>query len=249
VIRKFVESVGKRFGVSIVADWRAVRLIEERHLARLLRYLDVDCVFDVGGNVGQYGHMLREYVGYRGRIVSFEPNPAALGPLNRMASGDPQWHVEPIALGSTAGMAEFNAYDRSELGSFHRFSSSEHAPQTMASKTVQVPIETLNAYLAGAKERWGFKRPFLKLDTQGFDLEVAKGAGPSLRDFVGLQSEIAFQTIYEGAPDYFSALSFYQSAGFTISRIVPIHEIHFPELVEMDVIMLRSDLAKNHANP
>ncbi|HTW70564.1 MAG TPA: hypothetical protein VME47_11800, partial [Acetobacteraceae bacterium] len=43
---------------------------------------------------------------------------------------------------------------------------------------------------------------------------------------------------------YRSALTTYQDLGFTISGLVPIHEIHFPELVEMDVIMVRSDLIK-----
>jgi hypothetical protein len=54
----------------------------------------------------------------------------------------------------------------------------------------------------------------LKLDTQGSDVEIAKSAGTSLTEFVGLQSEIAFQTIYEGTPDYLSALGLYRSAGF-----------------------------------
>jgi FkbM family methyltransferase len=244
MLLKLIQAIGRKFGVVIVPDWRAVRLVEERHLSRLLQYLRVDCVFDVGANIGQYGHMLRDYVGYGGRIVSFEPNPAVLGQLEKAASRDPQWYVERIGLGSGAGTAEFHAYDLSELGSFRSFGPSEHAPKNKASKTITVPIQTLESYMREAKRRWGFKRPFLKLDTQGFDLEVVKGAGKALGEFVGLQSEIAFQTIYDGAPDYLSALDFYQSAGFVISRLVPIHEIHFPQLVEMDVIMVRSDLAK-----
>ena len=84
----------------------------------------------------------------------------------------------------------------------------------------------------------------MKLDTQGSDVEIAKSAGTSLIEFVGLQSEIAFQTIYEGTPDYLSALGFYQSAGVFISRIVPINQANFPEVVEMDVIMIRNDFAR-----
>lgn len=242
MVKKFVKFVGDICGIVVVPKWRAVRLDEERHLSRLLRYLEVDCVFDVGANIGQYGYMLRNYVGYRGRIVSFEPNPTAFERLQLAAAGDAQWHVEKIALGSIPGMAEFHAYDRSELGSFRSFGKSAHAPAAMSSTTFNVEIITMESYLASAKSKWNLRRPFLKLDTQGFDLEVAKGAGRALREFVGLQSEIAFQMIYDGAPNYLSALEYYQSSGFIISRLVPIHEIHFPELVEMDVIMIRSDL-------
>jgi hypothetical protein len=82
----------------------------------------------------------------------------------------------------------------------------------------------------------------LKVDTQGFDVEVVKGVGALIGEFVGLQSEIAFQNIYEESPDYISSIRTYQDLGFTISRLVPIHDLHFPDLVEMDIIMIRSDL-------
>jgi len=243
-IKKMASRVAHLAGVVMVPEWRAVRLHEERLLARLLAHLNVDCVFDIGANVGQYGRMLREYVGYRGLIISFEPNPAALEKLRKASFGDPLWHIEPIALGGTAGKFQFHAYELSELGSFRSFSESHHAPQRLGARFIDVEVRTLADFLPEALRRWVFERPFLKMDTQGFDLEVAKGAGNTIRQFLGLQSEIAFQTRYEGAPDYRSALTTYQDLGFTISGLVPIHEIHFPELVEMDVIMVRSDLIK-----
>jgi hypothetical protein len=49
-------------------------LFEEEHLRRFLRHFEVDCVFDVGANSGQYATMVRERAGYLGPIVSFEPN-------------------------------------------------------------------------------------------------------------------------------------------------------------------------------
>lgn len=243
MLYEVVNAISKTLGVVIVPNWRITRLDEERHLGRLLRHLDVDCVFDVGANVGQFGTMLRKYIGYRDLILSFEPNPEALKLLKKAAFRDKRWHIEPVALGSNFGTAKFQAYEQSVFGSIRKFGASKHSPKHMPSKTIEVPMRTLESYVGEAKRRWGFKRPFLKLDTQGFDLEVAKGAGQTLSEFVGLQSEIAFQTIYEGAPDYLSALNFFETSGFVISRLVPIHEAHFPQLVEMDVIMVRSDLA------
>jgi FkbM family methyltransferase len=243
MLRSIVEKVGRALGLVIVPDWRAVRLDEERHLGRLLRHLEIDCVFDVGANVGQYGQMLRKYVGFEGQIISFEPNPEAFEKLQALATRDGRWHTEQFAFGKAPGTAEFNVFAMSELSSLRDLGSSTHAPHHMPKKTISVQVRTLADYFAQAKETWRFKRPFLKLDTQGFDLDVAKGAGAVLSEFLGLQSEIAFQTIYEGAPDFAVALSFYRDAGFTLSRLVPIHEVHFPELVEMDVIMVRTSVS------
>lgn len=244
MIKKLIESIGKTFGLVIVPDWRAARLDGERHLSKLFKYLNVDCVFDVGANVGQYGRMLRDFVGYKGNIISFEPNKSAFIELKIASQGDKNWHAEQIALGSASGLAEFHAYDQSELGSFRHFNTSTHVPRSIIDNKYTVNVQTIAEYITKAREKYNFQAPFLKLDTQGFDAEVVKGAGISINNFVGLQSEIAFQNIYENSPDYVTSIKLYESLGFVMSRLVPIHEIHFPELVEMDVIMIRSDLIR-----
>src|SRR5258708_7328948 len=66
-------------------------LWEEMHLQKLLLHLDVDCVFDVGANTGQYAAMLRREVGFQGLIISFEPIPKVARALRAVAKGDPLW--------------------------------------------------------------------------------------------------------------------------------------------------------------
>lgn len=61
-------------------------------------------------------------------------------------------------------------------------------------------------------------------------------------EFVGLQSELAIKRIYEDSVDFRRALGFYQELGFELSALVPNNAGHFPVLVEIDCIMVRSDL-------
>jgi hypothetical protein len=68
---------------------------------------------------------------------------------------------------------------------------------------------------------------------------VAEGAGSALRDFVGLQSELAIKRIYDGAPSHDEALHFYRTRGFELSAFVPNNGGHFPRLIEIDCIMYR----------
>ena len=239
-----IEGVFRTAGIVFIPSWRTTQIDEEHHMRRLLHYLDVDCVFDVGANVGQHAEKLRRYCDYNGLILSFEPNPACLPALNLAASRDPKWEVLPFALGKEPGKVEFQAYEDSKLGSILKFDEgSKHAPNSMSSRNIQVSVETLSELLPKFQEKYRFRRPFLKLDTQGFDLQVAIGAGAQLKKFSGIQSEVAFSPIYKGAPTFAEAVAYYEAEGFRLSRLFPNNDVHFPVLVEMDVVMIRGDLA------
>jgi len=77
-------------------------------LLRALNRFGVDLVFDVGANTGQFATELRS-VGYRGRIVSFEPLPDAHQVLSAAAARDSNWTVHSRgALGDVDGEIEMN---------------------------------------------------------------------------------------------------------------------------------------------
>jgi FkbM family methyltransferase len=59
----------------------------------------VDLVLDVGANSGQYVRMLRR-LGYRGEVLSFEPNPGLAAALEHEARADGAWQVAQLALGT-----------------------------------------------------------------------------------------------------------------------------------------------------
>jgi FkbM family methyltransferase len=71
----------------------------------MLSQLGITMVFDVGahiGHIGEYATRLR-HIGYRGRIISFEPQAAAFAVLANKAIGDPLWNAERLALGNRVG--------------------------------------------------------------------------------------------------------------------------------------------------
>jgi FkbM family methyltransferase len=247
-VNTLIGRIGRRFGVFIIPSWRTGQIDLERHLQRLFDLQDIDCVFDIGANAGQYGQMLRKYIGYRGQIISFEPNPEVFEKLQETAWRDMKWHVEPIALGAAEEIRNFKAYDISLLGSFNDFSESNHAPRNIAHKIIPTKIQTLDKYLETAREKFGFRRPFLKLDTQGFDLEVLKGAAKSLTEFLAVQSEVAFQNIYSNSPTFATMAEYLKRHDFTLSRLVPMQDANFPELVEMDAVFIRNDFVKDNWN-
>jgi FkbM family methyltransferase len=226
-------------GVRMARQGNAWTLIEPEQLSRFFDAFAVDCVFDVGANEGQYAQRLRK-MGFGGQIISFEPHPQLADHLTDLSSRDPKWCFQPIALDRVERTAEFNVMGESQLSSLLPPSSdgTDHFAQAIGvTDRVTVKTQTLAAVFPELRKRFGFGRPFLKMDTQGHDLAVAEGAGEMLTRFVGLQSELAFTQLYDGGADYARALDFYRSKGFMLSGLIPNNAGAFPDLLEADCLM------------
>ena len=105
--------------VAIIDRRKLYQLWEHYHLTRLLAYLDVDCVFDIGANQGQYAEMLRRETGYEGFIFSFEPNPTDARIARKRSESDEKWMVIELAIAETDGEAQFNVMRSSQLSSLN----------------------------------------------------------------------------------------------------------------------------------
>ena len=162
------------------------------HLWMLFKELDIDIVIDVGARHGEYGLWLRRN-GYDGWIHSFEPVAESFRALTVRSATDDRWIVHPMALGSQGGQSDINVAEGSVFSSFlepnayasETFGSS---PEVVATETVQVG--TLDEVFEGLVGRVGDPQVYLKLDTQGWDLEVLRGGSQSLPQVLALQTEI-----------------------------------------------------------
>jgi FkbM family methyltransferase len=237
--RRVINGVTQPFGVNLVKRGSSWKWFEAEHLDRFLRAFAIDCIFDVGANVGQYGMTLRD-IGFSGLIISFEPNPVAFAELRERSSKDKKWIVKNIALDDTKKTATFNVMANSEFSSLHEPDHSATAQFQVlntVSRRIPVETETLDGLFGNLKERYGFNRPFLKMDTQGHDLKIIRGAEGVLKNFIGLQSELSFTQIYADQPSAFEALRHYASKNFQLTALVQNNHGYFPNLNEMDCIM------------
>ncbi|PYQ40134.1 MAG: FkbM family methyltransferase [Acidobacteria bacterium] len=209
------------------------------HLAALLRLLEVDCVLDVGANRGQYARLLRR-IGYRGRIVSFEPVPESFEELRRRAAGDPRWTTVPIALGAADTVLPLHVTSVTEFSSLR--DPSDYArrtfPGTVVTRTVQVPVRCLDGLWA--EHVRAVDRVHLKLDTQGYDQQVLEGARDVLDRVVSVQTELAVKSVYDGVPHYTEAIPRLEARGFELTGVFPVLRDPQLRIVELDCVMRRS---------
>lgn len=230
-----------------------LRVFLAGHVKSVLATLDINCVIDVGANIGEFGSMLRR-IGYTGRIVSLEPVGAVFESLTRTASGDDDWITLKLACGRTEEDRAINLFSLDVLNSFRSPSEAFGLidPQGVRA-TEMVQVRRLDSLFDDAVRGIRSPRVFLKTDTQGYDLEVMNGAGNCLPQILGLQAEVSLQPLYEDVPDYLEFLEYCRGLGFRPTGFFPI--FHSPvtrQMVEMDAVLTRSQVesgSNGHLTP
>lgn len=216
-IRKSIRLGLRRLGVDIS---RYNSLSNPHHqLLMALEKMGIDLVFDVGANAGQFGSEMRS-VGYRGELVSFEPLADAHSKLQAAAKQDSKWHVHPrCALGNFDGEIEFNVAGNSVSSSVLPMMESHEsaAPGSVYVASERVPVFRLDSLVAGYNISG--KRPFMKLDTQGFEWQVMDGAEKSLRNLYGILCELSLVPLYEGQHLWGETIDRLEAEGFTLWSI------------------------------
>ncbi len=197
------------------ACWRALRLgvapaVEHRHV---LAALGVDGVIDVGANRGQFTLLCR-LVLPGVPVVAFEPIPAEAATFRRVHGARPEVTLIESALGETAGTATLHLSKSADSSSLLPIGQKQNElfAHTEEVGTLAVPVQRLDD-LAG---RWtGRTRQLLKLDVQGFELNVLRGAGETLKSCAYVYAECSEVPLYEGQALRPAVEAFLQEHGFT----------------------------------
>jgi FkbM family methyltransferase len=215
---------------------------QDARLMRLLAWQGVDTVLDVGANDGDYGRALLDG-GFEGRILSFEPLTQAHRALQHVAAANPRWAVAPrMALGEVDGDAEINVAGNSKSSSVlpMKLQHLQSAPDSRFVGTERVPMHRLDgvkhAFIAEAAGL------YLKVDTQGFEMNVLRGASALLQHLRGLQLEMSIAPLYEGQVLYRELLDWVTGHGFELYGLVPgFGDAETGRLLQFDGIFFRDE--------
>jgi FkbM family methyltransferase len=234
-VRKFARGLGcelHRANPMNVWEYRVARMLNDRGIRTVL---------DVGANAGQYAGTLLEN-GFRGTVLSFEPLPDAWDKLRSKAASSPRWQVaERIALSDRAGEAAFYEAANSVSSSLLPMSTRhlDAAPNSTLQQEITVKTAPLDEYLAAHPVELP---AFLKIDVQGAETLVLRGAQNALRNAIaGLQLEMSLQRLYDGQQLYWELDGFLRSEGFECCDILPeFRDSRSFELLQFDGIYFRS---------
>ncbi len=234
VILAFISEIARRAGVDI----RHYRPVAQRRMT-LLRHGEISTVLDVGANIGQYATELRDW-GYDGKIESFEPAPAVFAQLSDRAAADPIWNCYSFALGDYDGEARLNVTARAASSSLRRVAS-DYSIRDKDSVTVDllsVPVRRLDGLDLKLPERG----TLLKLDVQGYEDAVLRGATVTLERVSLIECELSVRMMYENQPLLPDMLELLGQAGFQLTALNPgYYDVRTGEILQFDGFFARSE--------
>jgi FkbM family methyltransferase len=211
----------------------------EARRIRLMQEYRTSVVLDVGASMGQYAMHLRE-LGYKGRIVSFEPLRDEFAILADRASHDDRWQARNQALGEMDGRKEINVSAKSDSSSLLRVLPRhlESAPQagTVGTQTIELrQLDTVFDEVVGRDDV-----PYLKLDTQGYEMNVLRGAARSLQRIDTIQLEMSLTPLYDGETSLPELVTWLYGNGFELVGLEPGHaDARCGQLLQVDGIFHR----------
>ncbi len=192
-------------------------------MTRFMDPKDHCVIVDVGANDGaMISRALFEFP--NAKIYAFEPSPEPLAKLQLAFRNDKRVSIQPFACGNSSGLVTLNItrdpycsslLRPSELGT-HFYGDRYDVVQQ-----VTVPRVSLDDW---ARDNKVARIDFLKIDTQGHDLEVLRGAQRLIASgqIKAVNAEAEFAPEYEGATNFREIDGFFASCGFMLHQI---HEI------------------------
>jgi FkbM family methyltransferase len=193
-----------RHGVAPAIEHRAV-----------LQTLPFDLVADVGANRGQFTLLCRR-LRPTARVVAFEPLAGPAAVYRALFSGDLGVSLYCVALAPERGEMEMNISKSDDSSSLLPISrvQTDNYPGTERIGCCKVPAAPLTDFISAA-DLTG--RSLLKLDVQGFELEVLKSGAPLLPSFDWIYAECSFVPLYEGQALADEIIAFLKAHGFVLS--------------------------------
>ena len=239
IIKKIIKKLFKKLGFDLTRYNPA-----SSQNARILEFFSIykiDTVLDIGANIGQFAMELRES-GYKGRMISFEPLSEAYSHLLINSKKDPNWIIAPrMAIGNEEGKKTINISGNSYSSSIFKMTDThiKGAPDSAYIDSEEIYINKLDNVVENYLRNG--ENIFIKIDVQGYESQVLRGASNILSKIKGMQIELSLVPLYENQLLFIGMLEYITNLGFELCDISPgFRDIQSGKLLQFDGIFFRS---------
>ena len=227
----------------------SVEQSENARFISMLRTHNVNLIFDVGANAGQFGVLLRE-IGFDGKIISFEPLSDAREILLNISKNDPLWQIAlQAAIGEENREIEIQIAGNSQSSSVLDMLDTHvrAAPDSKYIGKEKVALRTLDSIAPDYMDSNSIA--FIKIDTQGYETQVMNGAKKLMSQIVGLQVEISLVPLYKGQCLFDEMLKKLKNDGFELWSISTVFsDPNTAQLLQVDATFFRTPSNNSYEN-
>jgi FkbM family methyltransferase len=202
----------------------------------VLRSLSVDGIIDVGANRGQFTLACRVALP-RTPVVAFEPIPFEAATFRKIHGKANGIVLIESALGESEGVTKLHLSKSADSSSLLPISRRqvELFPSTSEIALLDVSVKRLDSLSPNWDAR---NRQLLKLDVQGFELMVLKGATNTLRSCAYVYAECSEVALYDGQALRAEVVSFLEQHGFDQIGRFNCHNVS-GQLIQADYLFSR----------
>jgi FkbM family methyltransferase len=169
---------------------------------------------DVGANDGDFIRAVTRLAA-PAAAIAFEPLPACAQSLRPLIESLPAGQLHQVAVGASSGEVELNCTGDSRMSSVLSPQTGIHASYREGdhkiARKLKVRMVRLDDHIAP-----NIRIGLLKVDVQGYELEVLRGATRTLDQTEALLIEINYTPHYEGAAGFEEVHEFLRAAGFLL---------------------------------
>ncbi len=212
----------------------------------VLRSLRCKTVVDIGANRGQFA-LVAHHCFPEAAIFSFEPLPGPAQIFRRVLGNESLVILQQRAIGPQSLNCEMHVSNRDDsssllpIGLLH----AQIFPGTAECRQQLVRVEPLDSILSATDIR---PCALLKIDVEGYEIEVLKGCGELLDLFAHVYLEASFVELNQGQPLADEVIEYLKCRGFQLRGVFNMSYDKCGYSVQADFLFTRTRLISAPVN-
>ena len=240
-VKSIVELLSTPGALKSFLKWKLFSLNSYKIVKRLSTHgIKPDTVIDVGANIGQFS--IASYHEFESaEIISIEPDRILAHRLKKNLSSNRCKKIICVAVGDYDGKIDLHINADPQNNSVLPLDEDRRSyfPDNIVLRKVTVPISRLDTLL---NSKMLPKPILLKIDVQGYEEKVIKGAINTLLDIRWVVMEISFAHLYKGEAKFLPMINLMASYGFQFVKPLNFHQSEKSfDIIEMDALFEKLD--------
>jgi FkbM family methyltransferase len=209
----------------------------------VLKHIKPKYLCDIGANAGYWSLILHKLCPDLQHVVMFEPQSEMARKLEELNLKDVKKVIYKCAVGEKEGRVEIKGGTPS-ASILSATEQKKYFPGSLMEKSETVEIRSLDNIYRNDKLHYP---DLIKIDVQGYELEVLRGASNTLAGSKYLVIELSFRQLYDGQPYLWEILKYLSDSNYEMIG----HGYEWrtnakpTELLQMDAIFINNSYHKN----